>query len=216
MFSRSRHDGKAASSWLRIVARNLPMLIVGAALLSSGGRRIVAGLYRRHIRPLVADTGFAPDRASDDALPGTSDPSTAQVALTQTNEDAASDPGPPFTNGSDVLLSEPDSPARSAAIPVDRQSIREEQPPEQPHEQPHEQPREQPLNGGIEAGKADSVLADGSTSCPAEFPIKGNGRSGIYHLPSAFAYERTVPSICFRTPEAAERAGFRAARSRNP
>lgn len=207
MFSKSRRDGTTDLSWLRSVARVLLMLIVGAALLSGGGRRVVAGFYRRHIRALVAGTGIGSHRIPGDRS-RTSDQSTPQITLTTTNEDAASDPGPPLTGGADDPSSEPDSPARSAAIPVDLYTI--------PEEQPHEQPREQPLNGGIEAGKADSVLADGSTSCPAEFPIKGNGRSGIYHLPGAFAYERTVPSICFRTPEAAERAGFRAARSRNP
>lgn len=58
----------------------------------------------------------------------------------------------------------------------------------------------------------NSVPADGASVCPIEYPIKGNGRSGIYHPPGAFAYERTIPSICFRSTEAAERAGFRAAR----
>jgi hypothetical protein len=58
----------------------------------------------------------------------------------------------------------------------------------------------------------DVVPGDGSDTCPAGFPIKGNGRSGIYHSPGAFAYGITHPTLCFRTVEAADRAGFRAAK----
>ena len=51
--------------------------------------------------------------------------------------------------------------------------------------------------------------------CPASAPIKGNiGSSGkIYHLPQGDPnYARTRAEQCFRTPEAAQAAGFRAAR----
>jgi hypothetical protein len=59
---------------------------------------------------------------------------------------------------------------------------------------------------------ADDVIAgDGSATCPPEFPIKANGRSGIYHWPGAFAYAQTRPTLCFTTTDAAERAGFRPA-----
>ncbi|MDQ4045305.1 MAG: hypothetical protein M3173_07645 [Chloroflexota bacterium] len=58
----------------------------------------------------------------------------------------------------------------------------------------------------------DVVMGDGSLDCPDEFPVKGNGRSGIYHWPGASAYHQTTPTLCFRSPEAAERAGFRAAK----
>ncbi len=57
----------------------------------------------------------------------------------------------------------------------------------------------------------DVVAGDGSVACPVEFPIKGNGRSGIYHWPGALAYDQTHPTLCFRTTEAADRAGFRPA-----
>lgn len=58
----------------------------------------------------------------------------------------------------------------------------------------------------------DDVMAgDGSMECPSSFPIKGNGRSGIYHWPGSHNYQQTQPTLCFRTMEAAERAGFRAA-----
>jgi hypothetical protein len=57
----------------------------------------------------------------------------------------------------------------------------------------------------------DVVAGDGSSACPAGFPIKGNGRSGIYHAPGALAYDQTRPTLCFRTTEAAERGGFRPA-----
>ncbi len=59
----------------------------------------------------------------------------------------------------------------------------------------------------------DSVPGDGTAMVRDDYPIKGNGRSGIYHVPGGFAYDRTVASICFRTVEAAQAAGFRAAKS---
>lgn len=59
----------------------------------------------------------------------------------------------------------------------------------------------------------DSVPGDGTTTVRDGYPIKGNGRSGIYHVPGGFAYDRTVASICFRSVEAAQAAGFRASKS---
>jgi len=60
---------------------------------------------------------------------------------------------------------------------------------------------------------ADSVPGDGLRSCPDGFPIKGNATSKIYHLPGTSYYAVTRATICFRSPEAAERAGFRASKS---
>ena len=58
----------------------------------------------------------------------------------------------------------------------------------------------------------DVVAGDGSDTCPPEFPIKANGRSGIYHWPGALAYAQTRPTLCFRSAESADRAGFRPAK----
>jgi hypothetical protein len=58
----------------------------------------------------------------------------------------------------------------------------------------------------------DVVAGDGSDACPVGFPIKANGRSGIYHWPGALAYTQTHPTLCFRTAESADRAGFRPAK----
>jgi hypothetical protein len=58
----------------------------------------------------------------------------------------------------------------------------------------------------------DVIAGDGSDICPAEFPIKANGRSGIYHWPGALAYAQTHPTLCFRSAESADRAGFRPAK----
>ena len=58
----------------------------------------------------------------------------------------------------------------------------------------------------------DVIAGDGTDVCPAEFPIKANGRSGIYHWPSALAYPHTRATLCFKTTEAADRAGFRPAK----
>lgn len=57
----------------------------------------------------------------------------------------------------------------------------------------------------------DAIPGDGTTECPEGFPIKGNDRSQLYHVPEGLAYARTKPDMCFRTPEAAEKAGFRRA-----
>lgn len=65
---------------------------------------------------------------------------------------------------------------------------------------------------GMVTEDEDAVPGDGTTECPEEFPIKGNGRSRLYHMPEGFAYSRTKPEVCFRTPEAAEKAGFRRAK----
>lgn len=55
----------------------------------------------------------------------------------------------------------------------------------------------------------DSIPGNGTHDTPSGYPIKGNRRSGIYHVPGGFAYDRTIADICFRTPEAAEAAGLR-------
>ena len=69
---------------------------------------------------------------------------------------------------------------------------------------------------GIDVGLdelADSVPGNGTATAPFGYPVKGNARSGIYHVPGAFAYDRTVATIFFRSPVAAETAKFRAAKS---
>ena len=58
----------------------------------------------------------------------------------------------------------------------------------------------------------DVIAGDGTDTCPVAFPIKANGRSGIYHWPGAIAYAHTRPTLCFKSREAAERAGFRPAK----
>lgn len=58
----------------------------------------------------------------------------------------------------------------------------------------------------------DVIAGDGTDVCPVEFPIKANGRSGIYHWPSALAYSHTRATLCFKSTEAADRAGFRPAK----
>jgi hypothetical protein len=57
----------------------------------------------------------------------------------------------------------------------------------------------------------DIVPGDGTSQCPEAFPIKGTGRSGIYHWPGSVNYQQSRPTLCFRTVEAAAKAGFRPA-----
>lgn len=65
---------------------------------------------------------------------------------------------------------------------------------------------EQHQSGG---GPGGSVRGDGSPNCPTGYPIKGNARSRIYHMPTDSSYEATVPELCFATEEDAKAAGFR-------
>jgi cytoskeletal protein RodZ len=49
-------------------------------------------------------------------------------------------------------------------------------------------------------------LADGSA--PDGFTVKGKTGSMLFHAPGSPYYKRTKPDVWFRTPEAAEAAGF--------
>jgi len=64
----------------------------------------------------------------------------------------------------------------------------------------------------VEAAEADvpegAVRGDGTGDCPADYPIKGNATSKLYHSPGSPSYKRTVPEYCFASTEAAESAGF--------
>jgi len=57
-----------------------------------------------------------------------------------------------------------------------------------------------------------AVAGNGTSECPPGFPIKGNAQSMLYHDSSSRSYSRTIPEFCFATPEAAQAAGYRAAR----
>lgn len=57
---------------------------------------------------------------------------------------------------------------------------------------------------------ASAVRGDGSTACPAGYPVKGNADSGLYHTPESSAYYQTIPEFCFTSASAAEAAGFHA------
>jgi hypothetical protein len=73
--------------------------------------------------------------------------------------------------------------------------------------------RESPTADGSPPGEGSWVppLADGS--CPDGYPIKANDNSGIFHVPGGRFYERTVPERCYPSADAAETAGYRAAKA---
>ena len=60
---------------------------------------------------------------------------------------------------------------------------------------------------------ARAVAGDGSSECPADYPIKGNASSSIFHEPGSGSYGRTIPEFCFNSVQAAEAAGYRASRA---
>jgi hypothetical protein len=45
-------------------------------------------------------------------------------------------------------------------------------------------------------------------TCPDGYPIKVKVRSGLYHEPGMFAYDRTNPDRCYPSAETAEADGF--------
>jgi hypothetical protein len=57
---------------------------------------------------------------------------------------------------------------------------------------------------------ASAVRGDGTTACPAGYPVKGNADSGLYHTPESSSYGQTIPEFCFTSASAAEAAGFHA------
>lgn len=57
--------------------------------------------------------------------------------------------------------------------------------------------------------QAGRAAPTGST-CPAGFPVKGNASSMIFHTPGGAFYAKTRPEVCFRTPQDAQQAGYRA------
>jgi hypothetical protein len=59
-----------------------------------------------------------------------------------------------------------------------------------------------------------AIAGDGSSTCPPDYPIKGNQQSLIYHEPGQSSYAATIPEFCFASGEAAEAAGFRQSRAR--
>jgi hypothetical protein len=59
-----------------------------------------------------------------------------------------------------------------------------------------------------------AIAGDGSTTCPPDYPIKGNQQSLIYHEPGQSSYAATIPEFCFASGEAAEAAGYRQSRAR--
>lgn len=64
--------------------------------------------------------------------------------------------------------------------------------------------------GDAEASAAGYItVPDEQTTCPDEFPIKGNASSRIYHKPGESSYEATNPEICFATDEVAVSMGYR-------
>lgn len=59
------------------------------------------------------------------------------------------------------------------------------------------------------ANPPGAVAGDGTATCPADFPIKGNASSMIFHQPGQSSYERTIAEFCFASEEAAVAAGYR-------
>lgn len=82
-----------------------------------------------------------------------------------------------------------------------------------------EQSADEPAEAAEQAEEAGDEPADDEDwvepvdgACPATHPVKGKPGSGIYHEPGGLFYDRTVPQRCYRSAEAAEADGLRAAK----
>jgi hypothetical protein len=64
-------------------------------------------------------------------------------------------------------------------------------------------------------GPGGSIRGDANGSCPAEYPIKGNSSSKIYHVPDVASYAGTKAEWCFASEEQAQAAGYRPPGQRN-
>lgn len=115
------------------------------------------------------------------------------------------------------------APTRAAGAPTPGEPVPDEQPPDEPvsGEPATDGPvPDEPVGPAIagqtdaaEPGDAADWVAPIDGACPVSHPIKANDNSGIYHRPGGRFYDRTVPERCYATPEAAERDGYRAAKS---
>lgn len=72
-----------------------------------------------------------------------------------------------------------------------------------------------PASGPARSGPGDSIRGDESGNCPADFPIKGNSSSKIYHVPDIPSYQGTKAEWCFASEEQAQGAGYRPPGQRN-
>ncbi len=73
----------------------------------------------------------------------------------------------------------------------------------------------EPVTGTVGSGPGGSVRGDETGSCPADFPIKGNSSSKIYHVPGIPSHQGTKAEWCFATEEQAQAAGYRPPGQRN-
>ncbi len=67
----------------------------------------------------------------------------------------------------------------------------------------------------VGSGTGGSVRGDETGSCPADFPIKGNSSSKVYHVPGIPSHQGTKAEWCFATEEQAQAAGYRPPGQRN-
>ena len=104
--------------------------------------------------------------------------------------------------------------AASQAQPSEPESDEPAGQAEQSADEPAEE-AEQTEQAGDEPGEpadGDDWVEPVDGACPATHPVKGKPGSGIYHEPGGLFYDRTVPQRCYRSAEAAEADGLRAAK----
>jgi micrococcal nuclease len=63
------------------------------------------------------------------------------------------------------------------------------------------------------ASEAPDWLPPVDGGCPPGYPIKANDNSHIYHMPGGRFYGRPIAERCYATEAAAQRDGYRRAKS---
>lgn len=96
----------------------------------------------------------------------------------------------------------------AAAEPADRSADETAEPAEQA--EPADDEPDKPA--AEEPAAVEDWVEPVDGACPATHPVKGKPGSGIYHEPGGLFYDRTVPQRCYRSAEAAEADGLRAAK----
>lgn len=67
----------------------------------------------------------------------------------------------------------------------------------------------EPVEGQPDPEAQVSSVGSEDGTCPPDWPVKANARSGIFHVPDGAMYDRTRADRCYATPEAAEADGLR-------
>jgi NAD(P) transhydrogenase subunit alpha len=172
------------------------VIILGQLNLPSTMPVHASQMYARNIQNLlellVKDGAFAPDY-EDEIVKGTVITRGGEIVHEMTRQRLAeAGASAPTASAQNLVASPPESASAANGVAAAPASA---------------------ANTAEPAIPAGAIAGDGSSDCPADYPIKGNASSAIFHEPASASYGRTIPEICFNSVAAAEAAGYRASRT---